>query len=139
MSETFFKTLIVIAIVVVLFYLVFGSIKKMKIMEGLDNINSTKSLTSSIVTGETSGAASYTAQIKAEVIRLQDSLLISKYRKEYEAAIINLDDLINFSMLKLALDMKMDINKDMTNIEKINTLCNGKASLNSIMKFLDKQ
>jgi multisubunit Na+/H+ antiporter MnhB subunit len=27
MSETFFKTLIVIAIVVVLFYLVFGSIK----------------------------------------------------------------------------------------------------------------
>jgi len=139
MSENFFKTLIVIAIVIVLFYLVFGSIKKMRIMEGLDNMASTNNPDSNISSGETSGAASYAAQIKAEVIKLQDELLISKYRKDYESAIINLEDLINFSMLKLALDMKTDISKDVKNIEMLNSFSKAKSSLNEVMKFIDKQ
>ena len=74
-----------------------------------------------------------------EVIKLQDELLISKYRKDYESAIINLEDLINFSMLKLALDMKTDISKDLKNIEMLNSLSKAKSSLNEVMKFIDKQ
>jgi len=135
MSENFFKTLIVIASVIVLFYLVFGSIKKMRIMEGLDNMESTNNPHSNI----SSGAASYAAQIKTEVIKLQNELLISKYRKDYESAIINLEDLINFSMLKLALDMKTDISKDVKNIEMLNSFSKAKSSLNEVMKFIDKQ
>ena len=131
MTEIFYKTLIVIAIIIVVFYLVFSSIRKTGILEGLENIQT------NLASGETGGAASYAAQIKAEVIRLQDSLLISKYRKEYESAIINLEDLINFSMLKLILNMNPDAMKDVKNIETLNTLDKAKSTLNNIMKFID--
>jgi len=133
MTEIFYKTLIVIAIIIVLFYLVFSSIRKTGILEGLENIQT------NLASGETGGAASYAAQIKAEVIRLQDSLLISKYRKEYESAIINLEDLINFSMLKLILNMNPNAIKDVKNIETLNTLDKAKSTLNNIMKFVDSQ
>ena len=133
MTEIFYKTLIVIAIIIVLFYLVFSSIRKTGILEGLENIQT------NLASGETGGAASYAAQIKAEVIRLQDSLLISKYRKEYESAIINLEDLINFSMLKLILNMNPDAIKDVKNVETLNTLDKAKSTLNNIMKFVDSQ
>jgi hypothetical protein len=135
MDQDLFK---LIGILLFSFFLVYLVVKlfnlQANVIEGLTNPTSTTS-----TSGEAGTASNYADTIKSQTVLLQDSLLISKYRKEYESAIINLDDLINFSMLKLALDMKMDINKDMTNIEKINTLCNGKSSLNSIMKFLDKQ
>jgi len=133
MTETFFKTLIVIAIIIIVFYLVFSSIKKFGVLEGLENMQT------KISGGETSGSASFAAQIKAEVIRMQDSLLISKYRKEYESAIINLEDLINFTMLKLVLNMNTDSMKDIKNVETLNTLDKAKATLNNIMKFVDRQ
>jgi len=133
MSETFFKTLVVIAIIVVLFYLVFSPLKNMKVFEGLESQTPLGS------NGEAGNAANYAANIKAEVIKLQDSLLITKYRKDYENAIINLEDLINFSMLKVVLSLTNDPVKDVKNIEALNTLNNAKVSLNGVMKFVDSQ
>jgi hypothetical protein len=133
MSETFFKTLVVIAIIVVLFYLVFSPLKKSSIFEGLDNQTPIGS------NGEAGNAASYATSIKAEVIKLQDSLLITKYRKDYENAIINLEDLINFAMLKVTLNLTTDPVKDIKNIEALNTLNSAKVSLNGVMKFVDSQ
>jgi hypothetical protein len=133
MSETFFKTLVVIAIIVVLFYLVVSPLKNMKVFEGLENQTPLGS------NGEAGNAANYAANIKAEVIKLQDSLLITKYRKDYENAIINLEDLINFSMLKVVLSLTNDPVKDVKNIEALNTLNNAKVSLNGVMKFVDSQ
>jgi hypothetical protein len=133
MSDTFFKTLVIIAIIVVLFYLIFTPTRRINIFEGLENQLPLGS------TGEAGNAATYSANIKSEVIKLQDSLLISKYRKDYEHAIINLEDLINFSMLKVALNLSNDPVKDIKNIEALNTLNNSKVSLNGIMKFVDSQ
>ena len=72
---------------------------------------------------------------------MQDELLVSKYRKEYEAALINLDDYIGFLMIKQALNMKMDGDKKaaMEAIGNLNILKNAKESLNTAMTFLDKQ
>lgn len=133
MSETFFKTLVVIAIIVVLFYLVFSPLKNMKVFEGLENQTPLGS------NGEAGNAANYAANIKAEVIKMQDSLLINKYRKDYENTIINLEDLINFAMLKVTLSLTTDPVKDVKNIEALNTLNSAKVSLNGVMKFVDSQ
>jgi hypothetical protein len=62
-------------------------------------------------------------------------LLISKYRKDYENAILNLDDLINTMMLQTALNV--DNSKPMASIEKLNQLNSAKGALNSVMKFVD--
>ena len=64
---------------------------QVSVVEGLTNADGTIATASS---GEAGTAASYAAAIKAQVVKLQDELLISKYRKEYESAIINLDDYI---------------------------------------------
>jgi hypothetical protein len=68
-------------------------------------------------------------------IKSQDSLLISKYRSDYENAILNLDDLINTMMLETALSVK---NTDpMNSLKKLNELNSARGALNSVMKFVD--
>jgi hypothetical protein len=107
------------------------------VVEGLTNqdtaINST--------TGEAGTATSYAASVKAQVVKLQDELLISKYRKDYESVIINLDDYVGMLMIKQTLNMKIDgdIKSNIEAINNLNILKNSKDSLNYAMTFLDKQ
>ena len=73
--------------------------------EGLDNNTSTTTTPSTTVTSGIAGdAAAYAATIKAETVKLQDTFLITKYRKDYENVILNLDDYANALMLKTAED-----------------------------------
>lgn len=136
-SETLFKTLIIVASIIMLFYLVFGFIKKVHVFEGLEN--QTSETRTNLQSGEAGNASKYAANLKSEVIKMQDSLLISKYRKDYENSIINLEDLINYNMLKLMLNIDKDLEKDVKKIETLNIMHNAKASLNGIMKFVDGQ
>jgi hypothetical protein len=138
-QKDFFK---ILGIIAVSFFIIFMTMKmfnlqgKSPIVEGLTNNSSTSSKG-----GEAGSAESYAASIKAQTVKLQDELLISKYRKEYESAIINLDDYIGYLMIKQTLNMKAD-GDSKTNIENINALNilkNAKESLNSTMTFLDKQ
>ncbi len=90
--------------------------------------------------GEAGSAATYAAEIKANVVKLQDELLISKYRKDYEAAIINLDDYVGYLMLQQMLNMKTNDAKSTTEmLNNLNILKTSKDSLNAAMTFLDKQ
>jgi DNA primase large subunit len=87
--------------------------------------------------GVAGNAASYGAQIKAATIKLQDTFLITKYRRDYEAVILNLDDFINNLMLKNALSFdKENPEKSLT---KLVQLQEAKLALNSVMKFVDSQ
>ena len=45
--------------------------------------------------GVAGNAAAYAAQIKSQAIKIEDQLLITKYRTDYENVILNLDELIN--------------------------------------------
>jgi len=102
------------------------------VMEGMTNKSKS--------TGEGGGAADYAAKIKAEVTQLQDSLLISKYRQDYENAIISLDDLISFLMLKETLNMNTDGGEStIAGFNNLITLKNARDALNSTMAFIDKQ
>jgi hypothetical protein len=94
--------------------------------------NSTTTTTTNGIAGS---AQNYAANIKSMTIKNQDVLLISKYRNDYENAILNLDDLINTMMLQTALTV--DNSKPMASIEKLNQLNSAKVSLNSVMKFVD--
>ena len=103
-------------------------------IEGLTN----NELTSS--KGEAGSAASYSDGIKAQVVKIQDELLVSKYRKDYENTIIHLDDLVGTMMIKQIQNMTVggsDPKALMSSLNNLNTLKSAKESLNVAMKFLD--
>jgi hypothetical protein len=108
---------------------------KQRTIEGLENASSSRT------NGEAAMAANYAAAIKAQTVQIQDALLISKYRKDYENVIINMDDYVNILMLKIMLDI--DLTKDtksiISSLEQMNALSNAKKSLNETMVFIDKQ
>jgi hypothetical protein len=146
-QDEFFK---IVGILIVSFFIIYMAVKmfhlQTKVIEGLtsgsDALSSSDTNTNiTSASGEAGTSASYAAAVKAEVVKLQDELLVSKYRKDYEAAIINLDDYFGFSMLKLCLNLKMseDNKSNFEIINKLNILKNAKESLNATMVFLDKQ
>jgi hypothetical protein len=92
------------------------------------------STSNGVANGVAGNAAAYAAAIKSFTIKLSDEFLISKYRSDYETAILNLDDLINYLMLNTALTFS-NIN-DKT-IERLAQMQQAKVALNSVMKFVD--
>jgi len=101
--------------------------------EGMTDSSSNANSTSS--NGIAGNAAAYGATIKASNIKLQDTFLITKYRSDYETAILNLDDLLNNLMLQTALSV--DINNPEKSITKLANMNQAKTALNSVMKFVD--
>ena len=85
--------------------------------------------------GIAGNAAAYGAQIKLVTIKAQDQFLISKYRSDYETAILNLDDLINTEMLNATLTI--DPKNPQKTIEQLGQMQLAKTALNSVMKFVD--
>jgi len=143
-QDEFFK---IIGIIIVCFFIIYMAMKmfqlQTKVIEGLTNSDGTTATTSSTApsSGEAGTAASYAAAIKAQVVKLQDELLISKYRQEYESVIINLDDYIGYLMIQQTLNINPngDTQSIIAAITNLNTLKNAKDSLDSTMTFLDKQ
>jgi hypothetical protein len=89
----------------------------------------------SITNGVAGNAAGYAAQLKSAVIKSQDELLISKYRSDYENAVLNLDDYLNSLMLQTALSVNQ--NNPQLAINKLAQMQQAKEALNSTMKFID--
>lgn len=87
--------------------------------------------------GIAGNAASYGATIKSENIKLQDMFLISKYRTDYETAILNLDELMDNLMLNASLTI--DVTNPDVGINKLIQLNQAKVALNNVMKFVDKK
>lgn len=85
--------------------------------------------------GVAGNAAAYSAAIKASAIKLQDTFLISKYRSDYESAILNLDDWLSNLMLQTTLSI--DTSKPMEAVDKLAKLHQAKSALNTVMKFVD--
>ena len=116
-----------------LLYLLFRNLNVNR--EGLTVASSDKNEGTSTTNGIAGNAATYAASIKSENIKHQDTFLISKYRSDYETAILNLDDLMNNLMLKTALSI--DQNSPEKSIEKLSQLQKAKDALNPVMKFVD--
>ena len=143
MHEEFFK---IVGILIVCFFIIYIVVKmfhlQSTVLEGLTNgSDTTTNNTINPSSGEAGNASSYAAAIKANVVKLQDELLVSKYRQDYETAIINLDDYIGYLMIKQTLNMNLngDMKSNMTAINNLNILKDSKEALNATMTFLDKQ
>lgn len=103
--------------------------------EGMTSNSTDNAAATSSSNGIAGNAAAYGATIKASNIKLQDTFLITKYRSDYENAILNLDDLLNNLMLQTALNV--DINNPEKGITQLANMNQAKTALNSVMKFVD--
>lgn len=117
-------------------YLIFRNLnfENLNFREGMTDASGNQT-SSSTENGIAGNASTYGANIKTQVIKLQDTMLISKYRTDYETAILNLDDLVNNLMLKTALTI--DQTKPQQSLIALSQLQQSKVALNSIMKFID--
>jgi hypothetical protein len=143
-DDDILKVVIFIILGIVFIYYVMKCMNlQSSLIEGLtnespDTITSISDLNSNGIAGN---SAKYAATIKAKTVKLQDELLVSKYRKDYESAIINMDDYISVMMLKTVLSMKSNDVDSKANIELLSTLNilkNSQDALNTTMKHLDK-
>lgn len=124
-------------VICLVLYLVFNSFNYNPIREGMTDASGNSIAISSPGNGIAGNAASYSAALKAAVIKSQDTFLISKYRSDYESAILNLDDLINNLMLKTALSVNQT--DPSSAIDSLAKMQQAKIALNSVMKFVDSQ
>lgn len=138
MSEDLLKMLGIFILVVFLLYLVS---KVLKLHLNLQN-NIMEGFTNNGINGVAGSASVYGNSIIETSTLLQDSLLIKKYKTDYENVILNLDEYIDLLMLQSALNFSV---KDGTSPENIallsnlNTLQSAKTSLNSVMNYIDHQ
>jgi hypothetical protein len=134
MNKLLVNLLFIVAICLVS-YLLFRNLDFKEGMSSNSSTNIVNNLSTSTSNGIAGSAQNYAANIKSMTIKSQDRLLISKYRSDYENAILNLDDLINTMMLETALSVK---NTDpMNSLKKLNELNSARGALNSVMKFVD--
>jgi len=157
MKDELFKIVGIVIVCFFLFYLAMKSLKlQLSVMEGFlgssDSSAPTDSTETSALAGSTTGpaispgsgkaASQYAGKIKAVVDKLQNSMSVAQYKKDYEMTILNLDDYINYSMLNILGSMNPtspvgdELNMEL--IKSLNVLNQGKDSLNSVMKFVDR-
>lgn len=140
MDNDFWSIIILIVFGLIIIYLLTILFAAKKNKEGLENNDASPDV-AKVADGIAGNAANYAAMIKAKSVQIQDTLLISKYRSDYENVIINLEDLCNFMMLNqiVKMDMNGDAKSNLANFNIINALSNAKKSLNECMQFVDKQ
>ena len=131
----------IIGILVIIGFLIYLASKALKlhlnlqtgIMEGLANPTSN---------GVAGSASVYANSIADQGTIIEDSLLMTKYKTEYENVIINLDEYIGLLMLQSALHFSVADGASQENIAllaSLNTMNNAKQSLNTVMTFLDQK
>ena len=107
------------------------------IIEGLENADKPDAVTSKTPAGGVgANAAQYAENIKAITVKIQDELLIDKYKTDYEKVVLATDDLIDNLMLKTLLSMKPD--SPGQTLQSLSVMKNSKDALNDVMKFVDK-
>jgi hypothetical protein len=137
--EQSLMNLFIFAGMCLLVYLIFRNLNMNNVnyKEGMttDTTSTTTTTATTATNGIAGSAAAYAAQIKAQAIQIEDQLLISKYRADYETVILNLDELVNSLMLQTALNVSQ------TNPERslvdLSNLQQAQIALNSVMKYID--
>ena len=129
------KELMNLFIFVIVCFMAYLLFRNLNFKEGMTDASGNDVSIPTTTNGIAGNAAAYGATIKSATIKMQDMFLISKYRTDYENAVLNLDDLINNLMLKTALSVDKENPGD--NIKKLAELQQSKIALNSVMKFID--
>jgi len=121
-----------------------------KVLEGAANMSDETvgdgAVASNSSNGEAAKAAEFNKLLKARIAGLQDKLLISKYRTDYENILLSLDDFMKLSMLQTALQIKPNQenepgkpNPNMVIFGSLKAMSDARGTLNGIMTYLDSQ
>jgi len=130
-SSKFFQYLGCALVILIVFYIVMSLCNyQLKLVETLTNMSS--------------DSVSTAATIKESTTKTLDTLLINKYRSNYEDIIINMNNWCDAEMLRTIVSGDIDCkngcdDKFMKKIHTVNDLGNFKGYLNKTMGFLDKQ
>lgn len=126
-----------IAICLVIYWLFRSFHYNPMLIEGMTDASGNSLAVNAPENGIAGNAAGYGAAIKSATIKMQDTFLISKYRSDYETAILNMDDLLNNLMLKTTLTINQA--NPMESVAQLAQMQQAKVALNSVMKFIDSQ
>ena len=139
MPNDLFTNVLMLAAVFFLIFIIFSTMNFGNKKEGFDSSNNNTSKSgsssSSNINGFAGNAQYYSSGIKDKVIKLQDTMLLSKYRADYENVIMSLDDLVDNLMLEKALSITSD--NTQKSLQELVTLNDSKTALNNVMKFID--
>lgn len=133
--KVFYNSLLFIGLIIVVIFLFRSFNYSPMLIEGMTDGSGNS--VSAPANGIAGNAASYGASLKATTIKLQDTFLISKYRSDYETAILNLDDFLSNNMLNVALNV--DMTNPMIAVDQLAQMQQAKTALNTVMKFIDSQ
>jgi len=97
--------------------------------------SSSSNSSSSSSNGIAGNASTYASNLKAASVKLSDTLLVTKYRSDYENAILNAEELINNMMLQTTLSLNPSNPQE--GIKNLIALNNAQTALNAVMKFVD--
>lgn len=135
-NDVFITLGIVVLSIIIIYFITKMFDMQYMMIEGMSsgiNLNDEK------ISNATGMATTYASDIKAEIIKMQDDLILSKYRSDYEEVITQLDELLGLLMIRQTLDI--DIHggegKIIKSLEKLNVLKTAKDSVNYTMKYLD--
>jgi hypothetical protein len=138
MENDLFTNVLMLLAIFFLIYIIFSTMNFGYKKEGFDasnNSTSSSSSSSSNINGFAGNAQYYVSGIKDKVIKLQDTMLLSKYRADYENVIMGLDDLVDNLMLEKVLSINAD--NTQKSLQELVTLNDSKTALNNVMKFID--
>ena len=146
-----------IGICVIVGVLVFYGVKLLKlqakVLEGAANMSddpdsatASDSASQPSFNGEAARSEAFHKLLKARIAGMQDQLLISKYRTQYENILLSLDDYFKLSMLQTSLQIKPNLsvepgkpNPNMILYASLKTMSDARGTLNGIMTYLDSQ
>jgi hypothetical protein len=123
----------------IMYYLVnYFTSSQYSIIEGMTNAPTASSYANNIG----AAAVTYANNIKAATTNNLDAMLVSKYKKDYETTLINMDDYVSTLMMQQVQSMNLsnpDQSKNIENLTKLANLQQAKTALNTVMTFVDKQ
>jgi hypothetical protein len=130
-SDMIIGIIVVIAVAFTIYkYFFQGS----RVFEGLEN-NDTASSVNSTVNGIAGSASNYAAAVQTLATKIQDRLLTTKYRTDYESVVLSYDNLIGAKMLETLVSTNATNPEE--NLTKLANLQNAKLALNSVLKYID--
>jgi hypothetical protein len=91
--------------------------------------------------GATTNAESYNTGLKNYYTKLQDSLLVPKYRTQYEDVVHTLEDIIGLMVVEitLSIDVKSMTQQEIVDqMDRMGTLIQGYHNLEQVYNILDK-
>jgi hypothetical protein len=137
-----------LVVLTLFYYFATGALKiQNNLLEGFVKMTDTRGKTTesgepSTNAGVAGSSGNIANAIGEQTIKMQDTFLIKKYRKNYENLVINADEYVSYLMLENLLKLKTDDSEESKNanidiLDNINKLSASKSSLNGIMKFVD--